>query len=181
MPFTPLHFGPGLAAKAVAPGYFSFTVFIFSQVLIDLEPLYYMLNGEWPLHRFFHTFPGAIVIATVSFVIGRPLCGLFLAIFRRSISLTKPGIIDALRLINPIAALSGALIGSCSHIALDSIMHSDIRPLAPFSDKNILLDSITVFELHLYCTVAGVIGAVGMGIWWLVWRDTGTQGLGHDK
>jgi len=171
MPFTPFHFGPGLAAKAVAPSYFSFTVFIFSQVLIDLEPLYYMLNGEWPLHRFFHTFFGATVIAIVSFVIGRHLCGLFLAIFRRSIIWTKPGIIEALGLINPIAALSGALIGSWSHIALDSIMHSDMRPLAPFSDKNMLLNSITVFELHLYCMVAGVIGAVGMGFWWLVWRE----------
>lgn len=171
MPFTPFHFGPGLAAKAVAPGYFSFTIFVFSQVLIDLEPLYYMLNGEWPIHRIFHSYPGATLIAVVSFVIGRPFCGLCLALFRRSFRLTRPGLLETVRLINPIAALSGAFIGSYSHVALDSIMHSDSRPLAPFTDNNSLFHSITVSELHLYCFAAGMIGAVGMGVWWLIRQE----------
>ena len=39
MPITPFHFGPGAAVKAVAPRHFSFTVFAFSQVMIDLEPI----------------------------------------------------------------------------------------------------------------------------------------------
>ena len=171
MPFTPFHFGPGLAAKVVAPGYFSFTVFVFSQVLIDIEPLYFMLNGEWPIHRIFHTYPGATVIAIVSFVVGRPVCGACLAIVKRSIRLTRSGLFEAMRLISPIAALSAAFIGSYSHVALDSIMHSDIHPLAPFTNDNYLLHSITVSELHLYCFVAGIAGAVGMGFWWLVWQE----------
>lgn len=41
MPCAPFHFGPGLVAKVVAPSYFSFTIFIFSQVLIDLEASYF--------------------------------------------------------------------------------------------------------------------------------------------
>lgn len=166
MPFTPFHFGPGLAAKAVAPVYFSFTIFVFSQVLIDLEVAIFMLSGDWPLHRFFHTYLGATIIAVASFIVGRPLCGLCLAVFQRSLKLTKTGIAAAMRLINPIAALTGAFVGSYSHIALDSIMHSDIRPLAPFSDENSLFHTVTVAELHLYCILAGVVGAIGMGLWW---------------
>ena len=171
MPFTPFHFGPGLAVKVVAPTYFSFTIFVFSQVLIDLETLYFMLNAEWPIPRFFHTYLGATVIVMVSFIIGRPLCGLCLAIFQRSFRLTKSGLMEAMKLIKPTAALSAAFIGSYSHIALDSIMHSDIRPFAPFNDDNILLNSITIIELHLYCIIAGFVGAIGMGFWWLVWQE----------
>ena len=171
MPFTPFHFGPGLAAKVVAPSYFSFLVFVFSQVLIDIEPLYFMLNGEWPIHRFFHTYLGATVIGIASFVFGRPVCGVFLAIINRSIRFTKDVFIEAIRLINPAAALSAAFVGAYSHVALDSVMHSDIRPLAPFTNDNNLLHSITVFELHLYCFVAGIVAAVGMGFWWLVWQE----------
>ena len=75
-----------------------------------------------------------------------------------------------MRVINPIAALSAAFIGSYLHVPLDSIMHSDVRPFAPFADDNILLNSITVLELHLYCVIAGIVGAIGMGFRWLVWQ-----------
>ena len=46
MPITPLHFGPGLALKSVTGEWFSFTLFCFAQVLIDLEPAWYMLAGN---------------------------------------------------------------------------------------------------------------------------------------
>lgn len=168
MPFTPFHFGPGLATKMIAPSYFSFMIFVFSQVLIDLEPLYFIVKSELPVHRFFHTYLGATVIAVVSYIIGRPLCGLFIAIFKRSFVRSKPGILEAMRLISPLAALTAAFIGSYSHIVLDSIMHSDINPLSPFSEENVLLNSISVIELHLYCFIAGIVGAIGRGFRWLV-------------
>jgi len=62
MPLTPFHFGPAIAIKAVFPAYFSLSVFILSQVLIDLEPLYFLVTDNPPLHRFFHTYAGAGVI-----------------------------------------------------------------------------------------------------------------------
>jgi membrane-bound metal-dependent hydrolase YbcI (DUF457 family) len=171
VPFTPFHFGPGALVKAVAPKYFSFTVFVFSQVLIDLESLYFLLGNEWPVHRFFHTYAGASLIALASFLIGRPVCGFALAILRRSLPLTKSGFWAATKLISIPAALSGAVIGAYSHVALDSIMHSDMRPFAPFADENVLLHAISIGELHLYCVIAGVLGALGLGLWWLVSKD----------
>jgi hypothetical protein len=73
MPFTPLHFGPGAAIKAVMPTSFSFTVFVFSQIVMDLEPTYYLLRGDWPVHCFLHTYLGAAVVTGFSILAGKPL------------------------------------------------------------------------------------------------------------
>ncbi|MGW8394180.1 hypothetical protein [Pseudoduganella sp. HUAS MS19] len=52
----------------------------------------------------------------------------------------------------------GAAFGSYTHIVFDSIMHSDIRPFAPFSDANPLWRIIPLDALHWSCVVAGAIG-----------------------
>jgi len=60
--------------NAVAPKHISFVSFVAANVLIDIEPLYYMLTKQYPLHRFFHTYVGAglVSIAAVLLII---LCG----------------------------------------------------------------------------------------------------------
>lgn len=72
MPITPFHFGPGAAIHALAPRQVSFLAFCASNVLIDVEPLYFMLIHQYPVHRFFHTLIGAslIVILTVALFMG---------------------------------------------------------------------------------------------------------------
>jgi len=62
MPFTPFHFGPAAALKAAAPTRFSFTVFCYAQVVTDLETGFYLVRGEYPVHRFFHTYLGGAVV-----------------------------------------------------------------------------------------------------------------------
>lgn len=42
MPVTPFHFGPGALLHATAPRHVSFLAFCGANVLIDLEPLYYL-------------------------------------------------------------------------------------------------------------------------------------------
>lgn len=171
MPFTPFHFGPGASLKCVAPKYFSFIVFMLSQVLIDIEPLYYMLRNEWPIHRFFHTYLGATFIVLITYGLGRPVAGIALSIVQGRLRLTRQSLAAACVCVPKIAVFSAAVLGAYSHVALDSIMHSDIRPLAPFSNGNPFYLAISVAELHLYCVIAGVVGAVGMGFWWLVWQE----------
>ena len=61
MPFTPFHFGPGLAVKGMGAPVFSWSAFAAAQVLIDCETLYYLLHQEYPVHRFLHSFLGAAV------------------------------------------------------------------------------------------------------------------------
>ena len=155
MPFTPFHFGLGSALHSVAPKHVSFLAFCGANVLVDFEPLYYMLTRQYPLHRFFHTYVG------VSLVVAATIAAFFTARWvSRMVRL--PDLFEWQQL-----ALRGVLVGSAlggySHIALDSVMHSDIRPLAPFSDANALYLRIGISELHWWCFVAGIVGLVILG------------------
>ena len=58
------------------------------------------------------------------------------------------------------AAVSGALFGAYSHVLLDSVVHPDLRPLAPWSNSNGLLHLISNGQLNLLCVVLGVIGGI---------------------
>jgi hypothetical protein len=66
MPITPFHFGPGAAVHAAAPRHVSFLSFCAANILMDVEPLYYRLTGQYPLHRFFHIYIGATLVAVVT-------------------------------------------------------------------------------------------------------------------
>jgi hypothetical protein len=171
MPFTPFHFGPGALIKACAPRHVSFAVFAFTQVLIDVEPLYFMLRGEYPVHRFLHSYLGATLVVLPAFFLGRPIAGVALALFRARLKPTIASVSEAFRSIPRIAALMGAVTGAYSHVLLDSIMHTDVHPFAPISENNPLLLTISILELHVYCAVAGLLGSVGLGFWWLVSKE----------
>lgn len=171
MPFTPFHLGPGALVKTGAPRHVSFMVFAFAQVLIDVEPLYFMLHGEYPIHRFFHSYLGASLVALVAYFLGRPIAGVALALLRRELGTTISAFREACRSIPRVAALTGAIVGAYSHVFLDSFMHADVRPFAPFSEANPFLLAIPTFELHVFCAVAGLLGSVGLGFRWLVSKE----------
>lgn len=56
--------------------------------------------------------------------------------------------------------IAGAAAGTYSHIILDSVMHADIRPLAPFSQANALYLLVPIDVLHEFCLWAGVAALV---------------------
>ena len=156
MPVTPFHFGPGAALKAVAPKHISFLSFATANVLIDMEPIYYISTKQYPWHRFLHTYVGASVIsiATALLIISCAAASkrLFPALFEKLFSSSM------------LAIIFGAALGSYSHIVLDSFMHKDIRPLAPFSQDNGLLGVVSLSSLHWFCVCAGVFGVVLLGV-----------------
>jgi membrane-bound metal-dependent hydrolase YbcI (DUF457 family) len=143
MPITPFHFGPGAAVNSLAPKYVSFLAFCSANVLIDIEPLYFMVTHQYPLHRFFHTYIGATIIMTLTAFI-------FFAALKLAIRIKLPNIFKWQSLKSRPIWL-GAAAGSYSHIVLDSIMHPDILPLAPLSNENILYQLISLKNLHLFC------------------------------
>lgn len=147
MPITPFHFGPGGALYAVAPKRISFLAFCAANVLTDLEPLYYMVTAQARLHRFLHTYVGATLTSFVT-------CVLFVAAlgFARRVRVPNPFKWQSLGL-PPVVV--GAGLGAYSHIALDSVMHDDITPFAPFSDANPLLHAVSLSTLHMCCMGAG--------------------------
>lgn len=148
MPFTPFHFGPGALAHCAAPKHISFLAFCGANVLVDVEPLYYMLTHQYPIHRFFHSYVGA-TIAGLIFVL------LFALVQRFAMPLLR---ILRLEDLSVRAVALGAFAGTYSHVLLDSVMHADMRPFAPFSDANPLLGAISLRALHGFCLLAGVVG-----------------------
>lgn len=162
MPFTPFHFGPGALLHALAPRRVSFLGFAAANVLIDVEPLYFLLAGEAYVHRFFHTYLGALLVALATW-------GLFLTARAQVGRLRLPNWLGWQSLPSG-AVLLGALLGTASHIVLDSVMHSDIVPLAPWSEDNALFAWMGIDALHGLC-----LGAGGLGLLLLLWRRAGRR------
>jgi len=159
MPFTPFHMGPGIAIKAILQGAFSLMVFGWAQIVMDIQPLVAMITGEGRLHGFTHTYVGATLLALLSAVTGKYLSQVGLYVLG----------MNSLWQVNIkwwVAALS-AFIGAYSHVLLDSIMHTDIEPLYPFTSDNQLLGILSVSALHKFCIYSGLVGSVAFfGISW---------------
>ena len=148
MPFTPYHFGPGVLAKSLTPRRFSITAHVASQVAIDCETLYHILNHTKPDHRFFHTMVGASLVG-MSVAVG-------LAIFAPVVP--RPGwrwLEEDLRW-TPLWV--GGLFGGISHAILDSMYHHDAMPFWPWSRGNPLLAPHHVAPE--ICVATGVLGLV---------------------
>ena len=152
MPFTPFHMGPGILVKALLQGSFSLMVFGWSQIVMDIQPLFVLLTGEGHIHGFSHTYVGATLLAIFSALSGKYLSELGLKL----IGIAKKQ--------NPIkiawwVVFGSAFIGTYTHVVLDSIMHSDVEPFYPLSQANNMLRLISVGKLHLFCLYSALVGA----------------------
>ena len=158
MPVTPFHLGPGVALKSVAPRSVSFTIFAFTQILIDLEALYFFAQNDSHMHRHLHTYLGATIVAAIGVIIGRPICQWLLKKWNDHLSPGQKKWLYVEPAISIKSAFIGAVLGAYSNILLDSIMHFDIKPFAPFIGKNGLYDIITLDQLDLLCGLSGILG-----------------------
>jgi len=147
MPFTPFHFGPGLAL-AGATRRIDFWAFAAANVLVDLESGWNLWQLRYPVHGFFHSALGA----SLSIL---PAAALAVA---ASVVAVRAGLLR--ERIRVASAAAGAALGAWSHVLLDSIMHADARPAAPWSDENPLLGAVSLDALHNLCLAAGVLGAL---------------------
>lgn len=161
MPFTPFHMGAGIATKALLQGSFSLMVFGWTQIVMDIQPLFVLISGEGHLHGFSHTYIGATLLAIFSALTGKYLSELGLIILGISNN-------SRIKIRWPVCFLS-AFIGSFSHVFLDSIMHSDVEPFFPFSLNNPFLDIISVSLLHKLCLYSAFIG--GAIYYLILWRN----------
>ncbi len=171
MPFTPFHFGPGLLFKALAPRRMSWVGFCLSQVAIDCETLYYIVNEAYPLHRTAHTFIGATV---VGLAVGGALCLARDIIFKwfprwEEVIRRQTGIIRSET--GKFGLLAGSLVGGVTHPFFDGVMHRDVVPFWPFLPGNPFWRLVHPAMLHQGCLLAGVVGLVGVVVWSAVTRD----------
>jgi membrane-bound metal-dependent hydrolase YbcI (DUF457 family) len=159
MPFTPIHMGPGILLKSILQGSFSLMVFGWTQIVMDLQPLIVMISGEGHLHGFTHTYLGALIIAVISALSGKYLSQFGLVLI--GVSPEKP-----IKIKWWVAFLS-ALIGSLSHVYLDSIMHSDVQPFYPVLMTNPTFGLFSISNLHKLCLYSGLLGAIIY--YWINW------------
>jgi hypothetical protein len=166
MPVTPFHFGPGLALKGVAAPVFSWSAFAAAQVLIDCETVYYILNREYPVHRFFHSFVGAAaagVTAALLFLIGVRVLATG---FPRLVAPLFAPTVAARGEVSPLGVLVGGLAGGLTHSFLDGIMHPDVQPFMPWSSYNPFLGLIGLTPLHVICVAAALFGLGCLSLRW---------------
>ncbi len=164
MPLTPIHMGPALAAKAVAPNHFSILTFGLTQVVIDSEVAFHILMGNMPLHQHLHTYLGATIVAVLAVLLGRPLLELAISLWNRLAAPSRESALWIEPRIPLLAAITGAVTGSYSQVLLDSVMHSDLRPFTPWSDANGLLGVMSGANLVSICLALGALGATALAI-----------------
>jgi hypothetical protein len=154
--------GPAVALKAVAGRRFSLTLFGASQVMMDIEPLVRMIRRDAVLHGATHTYVGATVIGVACALLLRPVCEWAIDLVSKSGSFVGLAPSDSRCTITHGCAMISALVGTYSHVLLDSVMHADMHPLSPLSDRNALLGAVSLGALHLACVTGFLVGAAGL-------------------
>ncbi|HEY7161924.1 MAG TPA: DUF4184 family protein, partial [Acidobacteriota bacterium] len=109
---------------------------------------------------FSHTYVGASLVAVISILIGRPICQFLLNWWIPTPESTFEKWLRGPKNISWVAAISGAFLGTFSHVFLDSMMHFDLRPWIPWSQQNSLLGIISIESLHLLCIFSGFLGVI---------------------
>lgn len=160
MPFTPLHMGPALVIKAAGGRRFSVLVFGIAQVAMDIEPLLGIINGWNVLHGWTHTYMGATLIGLAVFLLAPPPCNWILRRWNRELEYHKLHWLRSAEPVTRTAAVTGAFVGTWSHVLFDSVMHADMLPWRPWSADNTLLGLLSIDALYMACFVAGIIGVL---------------------
>jgi hypothetical protein len=111
-------------------------------------------------HGFLHTCAGAAVVALFSVVVGRPICQRLLRwwVSEPHVPLKEYFNFSPEIRIGP--AVAGAFAGTARHVLLDSFMHAEVHPLAPFNDGNQMFGVVGPGVLHLICFVLVVVGVL---------------------
>lgn len=175
MPFTPFHMGAAMLVKPGAGASFSVIAFGLAQIVIDIEPGIKLARGSDVLHGPSHTILVAILVAAIVALISPWVVSRFVRRWNQEVRHHKLDWLAETEQVSWTAAISGALFGTLSHLVLDSLVHHDIRPLAPFSNANPLVGLVSHDGIYQLCVVMGVMG---MALWaYLKWlrRDTSSH------
>lgn len=149
MPFTPYHFGPAVLVGVILFPFIDFATLIAASVVLDLEPLAVIFfNLPGPLHAFFHTYLGATIVAVVLSICIYP----FRKYLNEIVSFFGLKQESSFRHILP-----ASLIGTYSHVLLDSFLYAEMNPFFPLLGNPFVGFLAGGFVYNL-CLVLGAIG-----------------------
>ncbi len=133
MPFTPLHLGPALFFGLIMR--LNLPVILIASVCLDIEPLaVILLKLKLPIHGLLHTLVGASVAAVFISVLARDW-------HKSTIS---------------------AFLGTYLHIAFDSPLYPEMKPLYPLIQSNPLYGILPAEYVY---GISIVMLAAGFGIY----------------
>ncbi|WP_185836490.1 metal-dependent hydrolase [Candidatus Korarchaeum cryptofilum] len=120
-----------------------------ASVAPDIEPFLVILLGlNYPLHGYLHTFlaaiPYGVLIGYAMSLLERPLSPLY-----RSLLLEDR--------VSESSFLLAGVIGTLSHVLLDSPLYGDIRPFYPIEENPLYNPSLPI---HEFCVLTLLIGAL---------------------
>lgn len=150
MPFTIYHFGPAIFVFSLFP-FLDPIALLIGSIIPDIEgffALYILPQSGLPLHGPFHSFIGAIILGSLtgfsSFLLWTFISKVkWITISPSSISFPK--------------SLMTALIGTFSHILLDSFLYLEMNPFFPV-EGNPFLDMIPENTIILLCIFSFLLG-----------------------
>jgi membrane-bound metal-dependent hydrolase YbcI (DUF457 family) len=153
VPFTPFHLGPALVIGIILIYYIDFPTLLVASVILDIEPfLVLLLDLNYPLHGFFHSFlGGTIIILLLSFFMFkiRPILNPITDFFKIE---QKSSFLNI---------LTASIIGIYSHILLDAPLYSDMQPFFPLNFNPFLnasgVPEITIYLFCAYCFIAAIM------------------------
>ncbi|MDI3539211.1 MAG: hypothetical protein PWR29_444 [Methanolobus sp.] len=141
MPFTPFHLGPALFIGVAFEKRVNLFSILLGSIIIDIRAAYCLFAGCWPLHGLLHNFLRAALIAAI----------ITWLLFSQRARLQK--VTDRLRIRQTYSFASlflGSLAGTWSHVLLDSLLYTDIRPLWPLT-ANPLHGMLGTGTVYLIC------------------------------
>lgn len=128
MPFTPFHLGFAVFVYSIFP-FLDPIALLLSCVIIDIEPLFYLLFNIGELHGIIHSFLGVII-----FFIPVSLISWLCFRWFKLDQYIKP--------FNPYFSLLSSLLGLVSHIFFDTIIYPEMMFLFPFTKTKGILSGL---------------------------------------
>ncbi len=142
MPFTPFHFGIALLLWSLILALDPIALFIGS-VILDLEGVAWFFGLHDQPHGISHTILSAVLVAFI-------LALILNKFYKRKQTFA--------------IILLSSLIGTFSHILIDSTIYPEMNLAWPFGYWNPLFGLITLGDAYEFCKLAFVIGLILLGV-----------------
>lgn len=144
MPFTPYHLGPALLFGLLLLSFIDLPTFLVASVIVDVEPfLVLILNLNYPLHGFFHSFLGGTFVAVLLTIVMqriREKLSPLLSFFKLEQKISFKSVLVA------------SFLGIYIHILLDSRIYADIQPFYPSTSNPLLTSGILAgLDVYVFC------------------------------
>lgn len=146
MPFTPIHFGFSIFIFGILP-FMDPIALLVGAVIIDLEPIFYLITGIGQMHGIMHSTLGVLV-----FIIPTTLISW---LFHRFLKFEK-----YLPRYNVYLSVLSGILGLYSHVVFDGILYSEIMFLYPFSNQAGMLYNLIPHNAVYW--ILGILFLIGL-------------------